>query len=61
MAALVDDDERALIAAWLAFVQATHADLSTVETLRECLRTGRWSRSMLDTARRLIAEQGSRC
>lgn len=47
-------EERRVIERWLAFVEAMHRDQQTVEILRSCLLTGRWSLRMVHDGGRIL-------
>lgn len=57
----MDANDRALMERWLAFVQATHHDPYTVETLTGWLERGDWPPKAVDTARRIAAMLDERC
>lgn len=45
--------ERQLLLLWLGMVEATHRDRATIDTLERVLRTGQWSRRLIDQARQI--------
>ena len=57
----MDANDRALMERWLAFVQATHHDPYTVETLTGWLERGDWPPKAAATARRIAAMLDERC